>query len=390
MKRLLTILLIFFSGVTLANGFIQGVESFNLGNFERAWQILKPLAEQGDARAQAYVGVMYYGGYGASENDAEALRFARLSAQQGNPDGQVLLGALYVEGVGVDKNYKEAVRLYELAVQQGNTWGQISLAGMYEEGLGVPQNITEAVKLYKLAADKGDATAKKKVSALTATSAANKVDFRVTASSIINEFKSNKLAAGLKYKDKTALIEGVVNQIEPTPRFIKPESVQIRMRDSNDSFEYVRVILNATPEQLSLATRLSKGDYIQVSCKNIGSGSVSGVLAKNCALLPQSAGGSVDLIDAVIITLQFGTPDRTSVETKYTGKRVQAKMFITTYAERSGSRRVKDGNSPFFCDVFPADIPKFPTHKGGFIVEGIFVVEDGVPGLTRCKYIRDQ
>ena len=371
------------------NGLIQGIESHKKGNYQQAFQILKPLAEEGNARAQAYVGMMYLLGDGTSQSYAEALRLAKLSVKQGDPEGQLLLSFFYEVGEGVNKNPKEAFRLCALSAQQGNRDGQMCLANMYEEGRGVPQNLSEAIKFYKLAADKGDAVAKKKVSELTAKSAASRVDFKVTATAIINEFKSNKLAAGLKYKDKTALIEGVVNEIEPT-RFIKPESVQIRMRDSNDSLDSVRVILNATPEQLSLATRLSKGDYITASCKNIEGGSLSGVLAKNCSLVPQSAGGPVDLIDAVITTMQFGTPDRASIEAKYIGKRVQANMFITTYAERSGSRRLIDGNSPFFCDVFPADIPKFPTKKGGFVVEGTFVVENGVPGLTRCKYIRDQ
>jgi uncharacterized protein len=210
-----------------------------------------------------------------------------------------------------------------------------------------------------------------------------------TATAIIQEFNSNKLSASIKYKGKTVLIEGLANNIEPTT-FRKPASVEITLKDSSSSFESVRIILEANEQQISLATKLSKGDYVRAVCKKVASGAMMGVLAEDCLLLEQRALTPVDLIDATMISIGFESTSRRSLENKYVGKRVQAKMFITTFEDRSGSRRMKDGNSPFFCDVFPSDLPNFPTKRGGYIVEGTFIVERDAPGLTRCKYIRNQ
>ena len=74
---------------------LQGIESHKKGNYQQAFQILKPLAEQGDARAQAYVGMMYLVGDGTSQSYAEALRLAKLSVEQGDANGQVLLSFFY-------------------------------------------------------------------------------------------------------------------------------------------------------------------------------------------------------------------------------------------------------------------------------------------------------
>jgi hypothetical protein len=214
-------------------------------------------------------------------------------------------------------------------------------------------------------------------------------ELKTTATSIIEEFNSNKLSATLKYKGKTVLIEGLANNIEPTT-FRKPASVEITLKGSDLSFESVRIILESNEHQTALATKLSKGDYVRAVCKKVGSGAMMGVLAEECLLLEQRVTVPSDLIDASLISIGFESASRRSIESKYVGKRVQAKMFITTFENRSGSRRMKDENSAFFCDVFPADLPSFPTKRGAYIVEGTFIVERDAPGLTRCRYIRTQ
>ena len=49
----------------------------------------------------------------------EAVKWFRLSAEQGNEKAQFYLGAMYDEGKGVPQDYKEAVRLYRLSAEQG-------------------------------------------------------------------------------------------------------------------------------------------------------------------------------------------------------------------------------------------------------------------------------
>jgi hypothetical protein len=70
--------------------------------------ILTPLAEQGDAGAQAYLGTMYYLGKGVMQDYAHAANLIHRAAQQGNVSAQFMLGVFYLQGIGVSLDYSEA------------------------------------------------------------------------------------------------------------------------------------------------------------------------------------------------------------------------------------------------------------------------------------------
>ena len=55
-------------------------------------------ADQGDARAQLILGLMYANGRGVLKDDAEAVRWYRLAADQGNATAQFNLGFKYANG----------------------------------------------------------------------------------------------------------------------------------------------------------------------------------------------------------------------------------------------------------------------------------------------------
>ena len=60
---------------------------------------LRKMAEQGDAKAQLGVGLMYYVGEGVTKSYSDALKWYRLAAQQGNADAQYCLGEMYANGL---------------------------------------------------------------------------------------------------------------------------------------------------------------------------------------------------------------------------------------------------------------------------------------------------
>ena len=76
-------------------------------------------AEQGDARAQFNLGLMYDNGHGVPENDAEAVRWYRAAAEQGNAPAQFNLGFMYANGHGVPEDYVLAYAWMNLAGAQG-------------------------------------------------------------------------------------------------------------------------------------------------------------------------------------------------------------------------------------------------------------------------------
>ena len=101
---------------------------------------LKADAEQGDAKAQFNLGLMYATGEGVPENDTEAVRWFRMAAEQGNARAQYGLGYMYTTGEGVSKNYTEAARWFRMAAEQGNARAQHGLGYMYTTSEGVPEN----------------------------------------------------------------------------------------------------------------------------------------------------------------------------------------------------------------------------------------------------------
>ncbi len=188
------------------------------GDYAAAMRILRPLAEQGNAYAQALLGGMYSLGQGVPQNYAEALKWFRLGADQGFSFAQFGLGALYYNGQGVPQNYAEAARWYRLAADQGNAEAQNNLGIMYANGRGVPQNSVQAymwLSLLFFAPDGGGPKAAQARDILAA---------KMTPAQIA---EAQKLAAEWKPKQNVAQQPVGVIQIIGVEDFLKlPEDFQ--------------------------------------------------------------------------------------------------------------------------------------------------------------------
>ncbi len=135
-------------------GFDEGVAAYKRGDYATAIREWRPLAEQGDAEAQFFLGLMYYIGKGVTQDYAEAMRWYRKAAEQGHAEAQSFLGIKYEHGLGVPQDSAEAVQWYRKAAEQGNASAQNNLGGMYERGQGVPQDYAQAHMWYNLAASR--------------------------------------------------------------------------------------------------------------------------------------------------------------------------------------------------------------------------------------------
>ena len=78
----------------------------------------RQLAEQGDAQAQADLGVMFSAGQGVPQDDVEAIRWYRLAADQGQARAQFRLSLHYAVGQGVPQDYVEAHKWANLAASR--------------------------------------------------------------------------------------------------------------------------------------------------------------------------------------------------------------------------------------------------------------------------------
>jgi TPR repeat protein len=88
------------------------------------WEVL---AEQGDARSQRQLGIMYYLGQGIDIDFATAAKWLSKAAEQGDDVGQLTLGVMYTEGHGVPQSNVTAHMWFSLSAQQGNPSARIRL-----------------------------------------------------------------------------------------------------------------------------------------------------------------------------------------------------------------------------------------------------------------------
>jgi len=141
-------LLIFYSGfsVVFADDFQNGLDAYLEKDYETAYKLFAPLAEQGNAISQFHMGNMYFNGQGVPHDYKKAAKWYRLAAEQEDAISQFNIGEMYSKGQGVPHDYKKAVKWYRLAAEQGLAQGQFNLGEMYFKGTGVPQNHKEAVK----------------------------------------------------------------------------------------------------------------------------------------------------------------------------------------------------------------------------------------------------
>ena len=108
---------------TTEQQFQQGAEATTRGDDQTTFKRWLPLAEQGDATAQYYLGNMYSTGRGVKQDDVEAVKWYRKAAEQGLAPAQVKLGAAYILGKGVQVNKSLAKEWFGEACNNGEQKG---------------------------------------------------------------------------------------------------------------------------------------------------------------------------------------------------------------------------------------------------------------------------
>jgi len=103
------------AGLAEAQSVRQGVAALNRQDYVSASHIFIPLAEQGVAAAQSYLGFMFETGGGVPQNYTEAAMWYRRAAEQGDSAAQYSLGLLYDKGFGVPRNIIEAGKWLNLS-----------------------------------------------------------------------------------------------------------------------------------------------------------------------------------------------------------------------------------------------------------------------------------
>jgi TPR repeat protein len=187
--NILLVAVILLSPNPLQAGLEEGIFASHRGDYITAFREFRSLANEGHAKAQFRLGLLYEMGLGVKQNYSEAAKWYRKAAVQGNiesqkrlilmhkkgltdsrqptvppewqgsttdPQSQYDLGVMYFMGIGVGKNYLTASEWFRKSANQSYTKAQHDLALMLLQGKGVSQDALEAYKWFHLAARQGD------------------------------------------------------------------------------------------------------------------------------------------------------------------------------------------------------------------------------------------
>jgi uncharacterized protein len=166
MSRLIFVVVLCFFNTGARASLQEGLEAFRSGNHSVALEKLRPLADQGNAVAQLYLGKIYMQGVGTQPDNNKAIFWARKAAKQKNTEAEYFMGFLYYYGLGTPQDYTEAMSWYLRAAEVGDVKAQSALGMMFVNGLGKPQDLVQAYKWLKLAEIAGLADAGSKLRAV--------------------------------------------------------------------------------------------------------------------------------------------------------------------------------------------------------------------------------
>ena len=124
----------------------QAEQAYVTQDYETAFHLLVPIADDGDKTAQFMLGDMSAKGQGVEADYEKSVLWLRRSAKQGYPKAQYMLGMYLVKGTGVEQNLDEAANWISKAAQQGMAKAQFQLGLMYEEGKGVMRDNARALE----------------------------------------------------------------------------------------------------------------------------------------------------------------------------------------------------------------------------------------------------
>ncbi|MBK8161056.1 MAG: sel1 repeat family protein [Rhodospirillaceae bacterium] len=133
-----------------------GLKAYQAGDYATALREFLPLAEAGQASAQAAVGQMYLDGLGVPKDPALAAAWLEKAAGGGNARARAQIGALYATGTGVPQDEMKASYWLLKAANQNVRQSQRFMALRFYAGQGVPRDLAQSFLYAALCAKQGD------------------------------------------------------------------------------------------------------------------------------------------------------------------------------------------------------------------------------------------
>jgi len=133
-----------------------GLKAYQAGDYETALREFLPLAEAGQATAQAAVGQMYLSGQGVPVDPQQAALWLERAAEGGNARARYQIGNMYAAGYGVAADDMKASYYLIKAANQNMADAQLAMAQRFYHGQGVPKDLVQSFLYAALAARQGN------------------------------------------------------------------------------------------------------------------------------------------------------------------------------------------------------------------------------------------
>ena len=118
----------------------QGLQAYDIGEYQDAYTVWLPLAKEGNAIAQFNIAHMHEVGEGVEKNTVKALQWYQRAAVQGYAEAQNNLGILFSSGIGTPIDLKQSAHWTEMAALQGLPNAQFQMGVKYNTGRGVQKD----------------------------------------------------------------------------------------------------------------------------------------------------------------------------------------------------------------------------------------------------------
>ena len=139
----------------IANRYKKARMAFLFGQYELAFKTWEPLANMGNAKAQATLAWMYHTGKGVPKNLHKAFYWYQRAAYQSHEIAHNNLGVFYEQGLGVRRNYAKAAQHYREAAELGYGFAQYNLGMLYQRGKGIKKSKKQAIYWLQIASWQG-------------------------------------------------------------------------------------------------------------------------------------------------------------------------------------------------------------------------------------------
>jgi cell division protein FtsN len=224
-----------------------GLAAYDRGDYAAAIEAWRPLAREGDARAQFGLGLIFrLDRPDGPADDEEALHWLRRAALQGVPAAQNNLAILYAEGRGIPAKPELAVYHWREAADAGHGPAMINLASALLRGFGAPSDPAEAAHWYRAAAAQDRPDAQRALAAL----------YREGRGVPQDEVEARRLEEAAAAAERIHSAVSVAPEAEPlgAPAAPEPQAVEPPPAPGD-----------ATPPAVAAPVALAPGLYVQLA-----------------------------------------------------------------------------------------------------------------------------